>query len=1620
MEHIKNKAVRLIDYLTELALLRSKIVRDISAYQSILWLHEIPQELEYCFTQAWRTNEEFDENIWIEVKKYDEPILDEIPEICEKWVDRSTLRNTKDIPELLSSINIQVEERNPDAKLDTPQKDEFIPVNKTLLLNDHPEVSEAWEEFVYSKWFSWADLHQRWQSVQKVYAKLFSIYQEQQKLGEEYELVLGFGFLSWRTPSGQATRRHLVVAKAALTFEARLGKFIVTPAADGAQLAAEFDMLDIEDQPRHARQTAQEGLSSADDNPWDRSSVESVLKAIANSLADRGQGEYHETLEQNQRRSQEKPIVEYAPALVLRKRSVKGLEQTLKKMKEQIESGGEIPAEFIDLCEGDIDRGSNLDEYSHNKTEVDQKIYFPKPSNEEQRQIIHKLQSTTGVLVQGPPGTGKSHTIANLICHLLATGQRVLVTAKTPRALQVLHNQLPKQIRPLCINLLGSGIDEQRSLEASVSSILNRQDRWNDNLIADKINDLESKIQKLESDKAEINYRIRSIRESETFQQNIINGTYLGTAAKIALRLKEDSETFCWFEDGIGYDQELPLSSSEIDTIHEDLGLLKPEVEAELQLVVPDPEKDLPSQDDFADIVKQYIRIKNNFSSKKHFLDSHMGRRLINEPSSYINQIIESVSKLTDSASSIRKRPMPWIKNAAFEVLADNDTPWRDLLRVLSERMSGLKDRAEKIDALKVTIPDVIERSKVSLDAKILKKHFNEGGKNGWWIFKPKEIRDCKYITKDIYIDSRPCSSRENLELFIEFLSIEDTMDYCWNLWQGKMERSPGPTFLQVSELEELLEALTEVVSLSGFLEASKEALSHIQGLAGEVVWHDPETVNKLLDTCRAVISHNNFNAIQSKLQLYIQQIESVAGLPNAHPVANEALAIIKQGKTKLYPNLMARIDDLNIRSERAKWIKGLLNKLSESAPIFAKKLSENPQESAYHLKSLENAWAWARANSWLRAFLNKDELPSLERQLRQVDTDVKSNLAKLSSNLAWKFCFSRMEKKPSSRRHLMGWQQAIKKIGKGTGKHAPKHRRDAQQHLNECRDAVPAWIMPLHRVYETVQPPAPGIFDVIIVDEASQCGPEALPLMYLAKRLLVVGDEQQISPEAVGVGREQIFRLRDEYLNDFEHADSFDVESSLFDNGKRRFNNRIVLREHFRCMPEIIRFSNDLSYHATPLIPLRQYPPQRLEPLKLVHVPGGYREGSNNRAINRPEAEKLVETVVQCCNDDRYDDKTMGVIILQGDAQATLIENMLLEQLGAEEMEQRRLICGNPYSFQGDERHIIFLSMVAAPNERIGPLTRPADQRRFNVAASRAQDQMWLFHTATRNDLSGACLRRRLLEYFENPISQISRALGEDADKLRVQAYQANRQIERPPEPFDSWFEVDVALNIASRGFRVVPQYPVVENKRIDLVIEGTKSQLAVECYGDHWHGIEQYEKDMERQRMLERCGWRFHIIRESAYYSNQDKTLESLWQELEQLEIKPVSESSPRNDASETMHNRQGQNTMPSFKSTKIETPTSIQEALSMKRSQLRELIVETLKSRPNYSCVKDALPGFVLKQFHVISRGKPREEFSRKTNKVLRFMEKESIVRIYKSKNIRVQLIDSKNYKQTGLFG
>ncbi|WP_179295450.1 AAA domain-containing protein [Bacillus sp. FJAT-45350] len=459
----------------------------------------------------------------------------------------------------------------------------------------------------------------------------------------------------------------------------------------------------------------------------------------------------------------------------------------------------------------------------------------------------------------------------------------------------------------------------------------------------------------------------------------------------------------------------------------------------------------------------------------------------------------------------------------------------------------------------------------------------------------------------------------------------------------------------------------------------------------------------------------------------------------------------------------------------------------------------------------------------------------------------------------------------------MIAWSTSMRKAGKRTGKHAPKHLRDAQYHMNFCRDAIPAWILPLYRVFDTFEM-KPNLFDVVIIDEASQSGPEAVILKYLAKKLIVVGDDKQISPEYVGLNREGVDFLRKQYLFDFNISDMLDGDTSFFDLANVLIGGRITLREHFRCMPEIIEFSNKISYSNTSLIPLRQYPPNRLEPIKTQHILNGYREGSGQKVLNRPEAEAIVAQIKNCINDPIYDGKSIGVISLQGDGQAQEVRRQLINVIGTEEMDRRNLICGDAYAFQGDERDVIFLSLVAAPGETaMRALTSDKDRRRFNVAASRAKDQLWLFHTPTVNDFRNkSCLRFELISYCQNPTKEIM---------------DTNR------EKYESKFEEDVYDQIVSKGYKVVPQHEVA-GFRIDFIVEGSSGRLAVECDGDHWHGPERYEYEVNRQRMLERSGWKFWRVRGSEYYSNPEKALLSLWKTIDLYGISPIENDNDQQD--------------------------------------------------------------------------------------------------------------------------
>lgn len=471
----------------------------------------------------------------------------------------------------------------------------------------------------------------------------------------------------------------------------------------------------------------------------------------------------------------------------------------------------------------------------------------------------------------------------------------------------------------------------------------------------------------------------------------------------------------------------------------------------------------------------------------------------------------------------------------------------------------------------------------------------------------------------------------------------------------------------------------------------------------------------------------------------------------------------------------------------------------------------------------------------------------------------------------AWSHLLRKTERSADIKQALQGWKQTVRRIGKGTGKYAGKYKAQARELMSKCQEAVPAWIIPVNRALESLTP-GNSRFDVVIVDEASQSGISALAVTYMAEKIVVVGDDRQVSPMAVGTDADEINALAEIHIkNIIPNWHLYDAKASLYDIAGTTFQP-LMLREHFRCVPEIIGFSNSLSY-GNKIKPLRDVSGCVLLPFVVNYRVDGAR-GQEGK-VNKEEAEAIVSLMLACMEQAEYKGKTFGVISLLGDEQAYLIQKMIFEHVDPAAINSRRILCGNASHFQGDERDVIFLSMVDSnpgegPLKLVGYGADDSVRKRYNVAASRARDQLWVVNSLDASkDLKNGDLRKRLLEYSLNP---------KEHDMTADIAMKS-----------ESPFEEAVANALSAKGYRIVQQWKAGAY-RIDIVVVCGNKRAAVECDGDFYHsGEEKIREDMERQTILERIGWRFIRIRGSEYYHAPDKTMERVFFALELYDIYP-----------------------------------------------------------------------------------------------------------------------------------
>lgn len=1509
----RDRAIRVFRFLTELAELRTNKVRDIDQYDRVIWLQDIPKE-DGCYCIAWPEADGSSGEVWLEVSKPSLPDPPDIPVLLRPWLNTEDVRNSElDLPTLREEIVVR-----PDPALENSAQGAELHVQR---LEDNPDVERAWEDWVDRSWWPWAQTDRPLQAVRRVYQRLFATYQQQDRMGETYELVLGLGFLSWRTPTNQGVRRHLVTARVRLEFDIAGGRLRLVPNPDGVELALEQDMLEQDERPgTDELRQIEDLLKSVADAVWQEDGLHQALRAWVNAVPD--SHDYLSGLE-HQDDVDDRPRVHFAPALILRRRTEKSLLTVYQRIREQLEDAGTPMPQGLVAAVRDADTERRDAEESDVTTPPlpPQDIYFPLVANDAQLRIAHAIEASDGVLVQGPPGTGKSHTIVNVVCHLLAHGRRVLVTSHTARALSVLREMLPPELLPLCVVAIGEDEKSKMALEQSVAGITDHYNKWDAAANGQAIAACQGELDSLRRREAELNAELRSIVEREDYEHPPRYGDYRGTLKLIAARLREEDTDLKWLPDFDENIVEPPLTDAEAAQL---LGLLRDLTAAnveELSLQRPSLAV-LCAPDEFAGLVKEEKAASDALAHYAEIMACPQYQAMKGTAVELRANAVVALSGYVEGLRNVTAYDLPWVRDAVGDVLGGMGQPFVERAKSTRQMLEDIGKRPETTGAYTVHGLEAREPSAALIDAQRLLEHLHRGGTLGRWVFRAKVVKDTQYLWRDTRINGEVCASVQALGKLIEWLDVECRLRHLDSIWSDTLKPREGTHQIRAGFYWDTFRIAYKIYTLGRLLAAARQAMSAM-GTAAEVELNTIPAVESVLNAVRALdVEERAIHAREAldRLRDDLEQIRFATrnwAAPNAeehasrspggvdgtvnttHPVLGELLTATAARHIGRYADAHRAVATLDARAEQLRTRNALLERLESAVPSLVSELTGSAQDTAWDQKMphLSAAWNWQLADKWFQRVSDPLASRRLENELQNVRSEILHTTSKLASLLAWRHCLQRLTESESE--HLRAWQMAVRRIGKGTGKNAPRYRREAREHMAACRGAIPAWIMPLYRVAATMDV-EPDSFDVVIIDEASQSGPEALLLHFLGKKMLVVGDDKQISPSFVGVTKADVDLLRERWLEGVPQRDSIGTEHSFYDLAYIRYPTHIHLVEHFRCVPEIIQFSNQVCYRANPLIPLRQYGAGRLRPaIKTEHVTDGYQRGRGSNIVNQAEADRLVASIELCCGDDAYSGKTMGVISLLGNAQAQLIQEMLIERLGPDQLEERGLHCGDAYAFQGDERDVMFLSMVSAPGEhhRIGVLADDAAEQRFNVAASRAREQMWLFHSVSPSDLSAKCMRRKLLEYCLNPTVDQTELRDVPIDALRTKARDAERARERAPRPFESWFELDVFLAIGDKGYRVIPQYQVA-GYRIDMIVEGMRGRVAVECDGDAWHGPERYEADIGRQRQLERSGYVFWRIRESVFRRDPEAALQGLWRTLEAHGVRPEGQSAVHGD--------------------------------------------------------------------------------------------------------------------------
>lgn len=1447
---LKIRYRQLLGYIAELDRLRTSTVRTVTGHPDALDLSTLPAHPSVVWDPSNRS-------AFLVVTRSETPQSPSLPESLKDWVTYAP-NQIKAEPSHMMTIVRSGQELN----------------------WEESGYSEEWDLWL-SSWIAWAEEARPAFEARAVYAKLYELHATIERNSEQLELVAADVMVA------RGTVDHpILIHQTHLKFDAERSQFILSCLDEPSQVYGDA----IREELPEAGGSIASARKEVAENPdiWAFGGEEVDRFAARFVQGADPDGEFVEDAP-----SPDRLTARRHPWLLLRKRAT-GLAELAEGLISKFDEDGLVPDPIKPVLVDQEDEEYTEPDF-RGEPDEDESSFFTKPANAEQLAILRNYRRRRCVHVQGPPGTGKTHTIANLIGHFLAEGKTVLVTSEKAQALSVLREKVVEDLRPLCVSLVGS--DAGEGLKAGMRGLFEKLSGTEPGRLASDIERLTMARTRTIKDLRRARQTMREIIEKEHLPIEVRG--WRGSPASAGRYVNDRRATDGWIPGDVCPGAEPPLSQLEFQELLDLLAQYTGEVVPEVRKPLP-PVDEVPTPDELQALVEEIEAASGESFPKPPMSVPQI--TLHGEPEEteqLLLQVQEALSRLTALDASYRELANQTVETPALL------TDWELWIK----RAGELLDKSRKVttDAAPYQFTVVGNLESVRSSAKQLLEHVERTGRP---VYKARLLNRSDKLLFESVSSKRRIGDAQSLNALVQHLEFEDELDRFRRqvhaaaqrlglneFGNGEPERGLGRdtslrTALYWKPREfDPVDARLSAVGL-GYDQAESLIPSNMAkgGPVDRRAWWWEKVVAPAL---RQALHANKLSELRARERELLNRAGTWKNSDPSQPLGALADALLA-GTLPDYKQAYLQLQELRAAAEPVQRRDALLERIRARAERFAARLEDSSFELGRMQGALDSAWTFALIDQELmrRHALSLEEAKNeLDRLKQQLD----GTTVKLADALAWAAQHRRVTQPVRSA--LSRFHEAQRRIGRGTGRRAPEFMSAMRNAMREAKDAFPVWIMPLYDVAKSFDFTKTR-FDVVIVDESSQLSAVGLITLLIADSAIVVGDDEQTEPSLVGVPTDSVKSLIQEHLVDFQDRILWSPDSSLY-SFAGRFGSTVALREHFRCVPQIISFSSKLCYQGK-IQPLRE----SRGVIQLPHVvPIQCNQTSHRstRDVNEAEASEIAHLLLACWEQPEYQDQSFGVIALRGsadprgaDPQTSRVMELLQTALGAAGYERltarSRLKFGVPPAFQGDERDVVFISVgdasILNDDGRAGPLrlvsgdTLPGGQykKRLNVAVSRARNQVWIVHSFSHfeAELKEGDVRRELLEFAYSP------------DQWLASTQAVNPQAESP-------FEEAVYADLVRLGYEVTAQVPV-GHYRIDLVAEDDDARVAIECDGDAYH--QDAAADLSRQIVLERCGWNFIRVRGSEYYRDPEAAINRIIRELERLGVTPTNAQANQKD--------------------------------------------------------------------------------------------------------------------------